>query len=247
VRPLLPSPPVLPLVLVVAGIVLFGAGLAVLRSFGAGARIGRLLAAAPLTTVADARVIAASGETPYIRVDGRIDSTDEFPDEHDRPLVFRRSRLEVRARGGWRILSEDVRRVPFSIDEGLDSIEVDTDAIADGLVVLARESTGTAADVPDRVPAGTARSAPVRLRIEQVSAVEHATVLGVPVVGPDGSPRLTRGRGRPLVVCTLERDDAMRVLAEGRRGRAAVATILLIGGPATISVGLAAALLGILG
>jgi hypothetical protein len=237
---------VLPLVLVIAGIALFCAGLVVLRSFGAGARIGRLLAAAPLTTVADARVLAASGDAPYIRVDGRIDSTDEFPDEHDRPLVFRRSRLQIRGRGGWRTFSEELRRVPFSIDEGLESIDVDTEAITDGLVVLARESTGTAADVPDRVPAGTAATAPVRLRIEQVSAVEHATVLGVPVVGPDGTPRLTLGRGRPLVVCTLERDDAMRVLAEGRRGRAMTATVLLVGGPAVISIGLAAALLGVL-
>ena len=39
---------VLPLVLVAAGIAIFGAGVAVLRSFGSGVRIGRLLAAAAL-------------------------------------------------------------------------------------------------------------------------------------------------------------------------------------------------------
>jgi len=236
---------VLPLVLVAVGIALFGAGLAVLRSFGPGARIGRLLAAAPLVTIADARVLAATGEARYVRIDGLIDATDQFPDEHDRPLVYRRSRLEMKSGGRWRPVSEDVHAVPFTVGEGLDAIDVDAESLRDGLVVLVRESAGTAADVPDPIPAGIAPETPVRLRIEQVSSVEHATVLGVPVVGPDGEPRITRGMGRPLVVCTLDRDAAMRVLAEGRRGRAAAASVLLVAGPAMVSAGLAAALLGV--
>jgi hypothetical protein len=236
---------VLPLVLVAVGIGLFSAGLAVLRSFGPGARIGRLLAAAPLVSITGARVLAATGETRYVRIDGRIDATDPFPDENDRPLVYRRSRLEVKSAGRWRPVSEEVRSVPFTVGEGLDAIHVDAGSLRDGLVVLVRESAGTAADVPDRLPAGTAPETPIRLRIEQVSSVEHATVIGILVAGPDGEPRITRGMGRPLVVCTLERDDAMRVLAEGRRGRAVAASILLVAGPATVSIGLAAALLGI--
>ena len=58
---------------------------------------------------------------------------------------------------------------------------------------MPRESVGTAADVPDRVPDGTPPDRVVRLRVEQVSSVEHAIVLGVPVATPGAEPdvRLT--------------------------------------------------------
>ena len=61
----------------------------------------------------------------------------------------------------------------------------------------------------------------MRLRVEQVSSVEHAVVLGVPVAGPGEQPvRMTAGLGRPLILTTLETPEAMRILA-GRRRRAA--------------------------
>jgi hypothetical protein len=83
----------------------------------------------------------------------------------------------------------------------------------------------------------------VRLRIEQLSSVEHATVLGVPVMTPDGRVVLTAGTGRPLVVSTLERDEAMRVLAEGGRARPVAAAVALAGGLLGLATGLAWALL----
>ena len=46
-------------------------------------------------------------------------------------------------------------RVPFEVRDGLDAIAVDDAALDAGLVVVPRESVGTAADVADRVPAGT--------------------------------------------------------------------------------------------
>ncbi len=232
----------LSLLLVASGLIAGAAGLLVLRSFGPGLRVGRLLSVTPVIPIEDAVAIAASGEERYIGVEGRIDALDEFEDDVHRPLVFRRRRLEARVRGRWATIEDAVERVPFFVDAGPASVAVDVEALGAGVVVLPRESVGTAAEVPDRVPAGTPPRTPVRLRIEQVSSVEHATVLGCPRRGADGTTRMTAGLGRPLVLTTLEREEAMRVLAGGRRGRATAAAALLAVAPVLLAAGLFTAL-----
>ncbi len=67
-------------------------------------------------------------------------------------------------------------------------------------------------------------------------------MLGVPIVTPDGRVAITAGTGRPLVVSTLERDEAMRVLAEGGRARPVAAAAALAGGLVGLLVGMAWAL-----
>ena len=94
--------------------------------------------------------------------------------------MLRRTRLQVRDGRDWRAIEDRREVVPFSVRDGLDAIAVDADALDAGLVVIPRESVGTAGDAPDRVPAGTGPTTPVRLLVEQVSSVEHAIVLGVP-------------------------------------------------------------------
>jgi hypothetical protein len=230
---------VIPPLLVLAGVVALAAGWLVMRRFGGRARIGRVLAVTPVVPVAEARAIAERGGQRYVGVLGRIDSEHEFEDEHQRPLVLRRTRLETRAGSRWTAI-EDVRQVvPFEISETLATIAVDGDALDEGLVVVSREAEGTAADVPDRVPEGTPPATPVRLRIEQVSSVEHALVLGLPVMDPDRGPILRPGFGRPLILTTLERDEAMRVLASGRRETAILASALLAGGLVAALIGTA--------
>ena len=241
-----------PLVVIVAGLVSIGLGSLLLRTYGVRGRVGRLLAVTPAVGIAAARDSAAVGARRYVRVDGRLDADDEFPDENERPLVFRRRRLEARRGRGWAVLEERRDAVPFRVREGLDEIDVDVDALDAGLVTLVRESAGTAAEAVAALPAATAPlppalaslppTTPVRLRIEQLSSVEHATVLGVPVVLADGRVAMTSGTGRPLVVSTLERAEAMRVLAGGSRARPAAAAAALGGGMAALAVGLAWAL-----
>ena len=226
-----------PLLVIAAGIVAIAIGTLFLRSYGPRVRIGRLLAVTPSVTLAEARDVAASGARRYVRVEGRLDADEEFPDEHGRPLVLRRRRIEARLRGGWSILDEQIQAVPFRLREGLDELGVDATSLDEGLVTLAKESIGTAAEVADRLPARLPPKTPVRLRIEQLSSVEHAAVLGMPAVGADGSVLMTRGMGRPLVVCTLERDEAMRVLADGRRARPIAAAIALAAGLALMVAG----------
>jgi hypothetical protein len=228
---------VTPLLPIALGVVALIAGAVVLRSIGSRYRVGRLLAAAPTVSVADARA-AAAGPPRYLRVSGRIDAADEFEDEHHRPLVFRRTRLEVRDGRAWRTIDDQRESVRFEVREGLDAIAIDADALDDGLVVVPRESVGTAAEVPDRVPAGLAPSTPVRLRIDQVSSVEHAIVAGVPTAGPDGQARMAAGLGRPLILSTLEQDEAMRILAAGSR-RPMWAALSLALGAALLTIGLA--------
>lgn len=231
-----------PLFVIAAGIVAVAIGSLLLRSYGPRVRVGRLLAVTPSVSVAAARDLASSGARRYVRIDGRLDADEVFPDEHERPLVFRRRRVEARLRGGWRVLDERRDLVAFRLREGLDEVGVDGEALGDGLVTLVRESVGTAAEVADRLPTKLAPETVVRLRIEQLSSVEHASVLGVPVVGADGAIEMTSGTGRPLVVCTLEREEAMRVLADGRRARPIAAAVSLAGGLVLLVAGIGWAL-----
>jgi hypothetical protein len=224
-----------PLLLGAAGVVALGVAAAILRSFGPRYRVGRLLAVVPLVPIGEAARVAAAGERRYVRIEGRIDSDEEFEDEHHRPLVLRRRTIEwQRSADGnaWRqTAAPSVELAPFLLREGLDEIGVDAAALAEGLVVIPRMSIGTVADLGDLAPGDIPSDAAARLVIEQVSSVEHATVLGVPVLGADGAAVMTAGMGRPLIMTTLERDEAMRVLTGGatRRSRLAIAC-LAVGG-----------------
>jgi len=231
---------VIPLWLVGLGVVVCLMAGILLRRMGPGFRIGRLLAGAPEVTVDEVATAAAGGQ-PYVRVHGRIASDEEFPDEVDRPLVYRRRRLELATEPSgrrWRTIEDEVTAVPFGLEERNAFVAVDAARLDAGLTVIVRESVGTAADAPDRVPPGTPSTMPLRHRVHQVSAVEQAFVAGMPRIGEDGLPVLTAGGGRPLILTTLELPEAMRLLAAGHRRTVVVATLLL-------ALGLGLAALGI--
>jgi hypothetical protein len=220
---------VTPLLLLIAAIACLGAALVLLRSLGDRYRVGRLLAAAPLVEIEAAREMAARDAT-YVRVNGRITSDEEFPDENDRPLVFRRKRIDIGDRGGWKTIADEREAVPFGIEMRGAFIAVDEAGIGGGLVAIPRESVGVVADLPagylDSVTEQPASDTPARLAIEQLSAVEQATVCGTPVLR-DGQPMMTAGKGRPLIVTTLDQPAAMRLLAAGYRSRVLAAAVLV--------------------
>ncbi len=227
-----------PLILLVPGALALVAGVAILRSFGPAFRVGRLLASTPVLPLPEVLRLA-DGPERYVGVRGRIDAEEPFEDDAHRPLVLQRVRLSLRDAQRWRTVDEQRRAVLFEIREGLDGLVVDGDALDEGLVVMPRESIGRAGDVPDRIPTGTPPDRAARLRVEHVSAVDHAIVIGVPRRATDGSVRLGPGRGRPLILSTLEPDEAMRVLAGGDGRRTLAAAIALGGGLALVSLGLA--------
>ena len=233
---------VVPLVFVLLGVAALTVGSIILRSFGPGFRVGRLLSTTPIVPVAEALRLA-DGRPRYIGVRGRVDAVDGFEDDAHRPLVLRRARLQVLLDGRWDVIDDHLEAVDFTLDEGLDSIAIDRSVLGAGLVVVPRESVGTVADAPDRMPPGLDPSLPLRLRVEQVSSIEHAMALGVPMADASGSVHLTAGLGRPLVLTTLEPAEAMRILAAGERRRPMAAAIALVGGLTLLAVGLLLALL----
>jgi len=230
---------VTPLLLAGLGLAVLAAGLAILLSFGHRYRVGRLLATAPLVTVAEAVRLADEATPRYIRIEGRIDSEQEFEDADHRPLVLRRTRIEARTGmgGRWRAVEDGIEAVPFQLNEGLDSIAIDESGLRDGLVVVPRQSVGVAGDLGDRLPADVPRDTQTRVTIEQVSSVEHAIVLGRPARDDTGQPRMTGGLGRPLVLTTLEIPEAMRILTGGALLRSRIAAGCLIAGATLVVVG----------
>jgi len=215
-----------------------------MRRLGSGARVGRILAATPVVPVARAVEMAGRGVPRYVGVGGRIDAAEAFEDDAGRPLVLRRTRLELRRGSGWAAVEDRREAVPFTIAGGLESISVDADALDVGLVVVTRWSDGTAAEIPDRVPDGTDPATPVRLRVEHLSTIDHALALGVPGMDPERGPILRPGLGRPLVLTTLEPAEAMRLLAAGRRGAVLAISALLAGGLVAVGGGLVWAIAG---
>jgi hypothetical protein len=234
-----------PLLPLVAGLVSLAIGFFIRPSLGQRYRVGLLLASAPRVSIAEAKAMAA-GSPRYVQVAGRVDAETDFEDDAHRPLVFRRTRLQRRSGSTWIDVDDHRERVPFELREGLDSIVVDDRELDAGLVVVVRESVGTAADVPDRVPAGIDPQTPVRLRIEQVSSVEHAIAVGVPRLDDEGTPTISAGLGRPLILATMDRSDALRVLADGRPAQPILLAATLIGGAALVAIGLLWALVAAL-
>lgn len=227
-----------PLLLGAAGVVALGIAAAILRSFGSGYRVGRLLAVAPRVSVAEAVQLAEAGNGGYVRIEGRIDSEAEWEDADHRPLVLRRTTFDWRAAGSggaWTAFDARLEVVPFVIREGLDEIAVDVGGIADGLVTVPRESVGEARDIEAMTNAGIDPGAQARLRVEHVSTIDHATVLGVPVRAEDGGFAIGPGMGRPLILSTLEGDEAMRALSGGATGRSRIAFACLVVGAVLVA------------
>lgn len=239
-------------VLLAVGLVALVAALVLLGRVGPAWRVGRLLAVAPVLPLAEVVAAARSGEERLVRIHGRISSEEEFPDENDKPLVYRRQRLSWSdARGRRHALDEERLAVPFGLEDRADFVALDLDALGDGLVVVPRVAEGTVAELPahvrERIPEARLPADPaarVHLRVDQVSAVEHATAVGVPRIGPDGAALLTAGRGRPLILTPLDPPAAMRVLAAHRRGTVRAIVVLLATGGAFVVAALVAALLG---
>ena len=240
-----------PLLLTAGGVLALLAAVVIQGRFGPRGRVGRLLAVAPRVSIAEAVRLAQDGPPRYVRIDGRLDSDEAFEDDAHRPLVVRRTTIETRPAGSsaaWREVSVNLETVPFVVREGLDEIGVEGRSLAQGLVVVPRERSGVSGDLGDGAPAGVGPDAPVRMVVEHASTVEHAAVLGVPRREADGRLLIGPGLGRPLILTTLEQDEAMRVLTGGAAGRARLAVIALASGVVLLLLallwGLADALIG---
>ena len=227
------------------GAALLVIGLLLSRRTDARTRAGQLLAGlSPISPTEALKLAALRGESaPYLAIKGSIDAPEIFEDEHHRPLVFRRERVSIADEGGWRVIDTAERSLPFVVSDPSNSISIATADLADGLVVVERRWEGsvaelhaagreyqrpeTAALVAALAPSDPTRGA--RVGLEQISNLDRATAAGQLVDG-----ELRAGAGRPLVVTTLERADALRLLGGEARGRLVSSTLAL----ALLAIGL---------
>ncbi|MFM8934956.1 MAG: hypothetical protein ACKOGF_03495 [Candidatus Limnocylindrus sp.] len=235
-----------------------GAGLIALsvwasRRGGTRARSARLMAGLAPVSPEEALLV---GEGRYLAVQGSIDAAEAFDDENHRPLVYRRERVLVREGDTWRELERAVRSVQFFITSPSASIEIDADSLGDGLVVIERQWEGSVLeldasgrtftdDATSALVTALATSAPTltaRVVLEQISTLDRGTVVGLLRNG-----RLTAaGTGQPLVLTTLDRRDALRILGSEARGSLAISLITLaalVAGVLTVGI----AIVGLLG
>ena len=227
------------------GAALLVIGLLLSRRTDARTRAGQLLAGlSPISPTEALKLAALRGESaPYLAIKGSIDAPEIFEDEHHRPLVFRRERVSIADEGGWRVIDTAERSLPFVVSDPSNSISIATADLADGLVVVERRWEGSVAELhaagreyqrPETAAlvAALATSDPTRgarVRLEQISNLDRATAAGQLVDG-----ELRAGAGRPLVVTTLERADALRLLGGEARGRLVSSTLAL----ALLAIGL---------
>ena len=225
-----------PVVVVGAALILFG--LLLSRRTDARTRAGQLLAGLSPISPTDALKLAAlrGDAAPYLAIKGSIDAPEIFEDENHRPLVYRRERVSIADEGGWRVIDTAERSLPFVVSDPSSSISIATADLADGLVVVERRWEGSVAELhvagreyqsPETAAlvAALAVSDPTRgarVGLEQISNLDRATAAGQLIDG-----ELRAGAGRPLVVTTLERAEALRLLGTEGRGRLASSTLAL--------------------
>jgi hypothetical protein len=225
-----------PIAIVGAALILFG--LLLSRRTDARTRAGQLLAGlSPITPTAALRLAALRGDSaPYLAIKGSIDAAEIFEDESHRPLVFRRERVSIADEQGWRVIDVAVRSLPFVISDPSSAIRIAASDLADGLVVVERRWEGSVAELhaagreyqsadTAALVAAIAASDPTRgarVGLEQISNLDRATAAGQLVDG-----ELRAGAGRPLVVTTLERAEALRMLGAEGRNRLASSTVAL--------------------
>ena len=225
-----------PVVIVGAALILLG--LLLSRRTDARTRAGQLLAGlSPISPTEALRLAALRGDAaPYLAIKGSIDAPEIFEDENHRPLVYRREQVSIADEGGWRVIDTAERSLPFVVSDPSSSISIATADLADGLVVVERRWEGSVAELhaagreyqsPETAAlvATIAASDPTRgarVGLEQISNLDRATAAGQLVDG-----ELRAGAGRPLVVTTLERAEALRLLGSEGRGRLASSTAAL--------------------
>ena len=233
--------------LIAAGALLIALSVWSSRRGGTRTRVARLMAGvAPISP----REALLAGDGHYLAVSGNIDAVEAFEDENHRPLVYRRERVLVADGTTWREIERVVRSVPFVLSGKEHSVGIDAEKLTDGLVVIERQWDGSVEELatanrdyqdPESRTllaqlAATAPSTRARVILEQISALDRGTAAGV----LRGGTLTTGGAGQPLVLTTLDRREALRILGGGQRVSLVagfVSLLLLIAGVLLLLIG----------
>ena len=177
------------------------------------------------------------GDGHYLAVSGNIDAAEAFEDESHRPLVYRRERVVIADGATWREIERVVRSVPFVISDGDHALAIDAAQLGDGLVVIERQWDGSVAELaaaqrdyqdPESATlvaqlASAAPTAGARVILEQISTLDRGTAAGL----LRGGALTAGGAGQPLVLTTLDRREALRILGSGQRASLAAGLLTL--------------------
>jgi hypothetical protein len=131
-----------------------------------------------------------------------------------------------------------VRSVPFVISDGGHALAIDSAQLGDGLVVIERQWDGSVAELaaahrdyqnPESAAlvAQLASAAPAtgaRVILEQISTLDRGTAAGL----LRGGALTAGGAGQPLVLTTLDRREALRILGSGHRASLAAGLLTLL-------------------
>lgn len=238
--------------LLVSGALLIALSIWGSRRGGTRTRAARLMAGVAPVSPREALLV---GDGHYLAVSGNIDAAEAFEDESHRPLVYRRERVLITDGSAWREIERVVRSVPFVISDGAHSVAIDAAQLGDGLVVIERQWDGSVAELaaahrdyqdPESAALVTqlATAAPAtgaRVILEQISTLDRGTAAGL----LRGGALTAGGAGQPLVLTTLDRREALRILGSGQRASLAaglLTLLLLIAGLLLFVIGSAALL-----
>jgi hypothetical protein len=205
------------------------------RRGGTRTRAARLMAGVAPVSPREALLV---GDGHYLAVSGNIDAAEAFEDESHRPLVYRRERVLIADSATWREVERVVRSVPFVISDGDHSLTIDAAQLGDGLVVIERQWDGSVAELaaahrdyqnPESAAlvAQLASAAPTtgaRVILEQISTLDRGTAAGL----LRGGALTAGGAGQPLVLTTLDRREALRILGSGQRASLAAGLLTLL-------------------
>lgn len=205
------------------------------RRGGTRTRAARLMAGVAPVSPREALLV---GDGHYLAVSGNIDAAEAFEDESHRPLVYRRERVLIADGSAWREIERVVRSVPFVISDGEHALAIDAAHLGDGLVVIERQWDGSVAELaaahrdyqdPEiaTLVAQLATAAPAtgaRVVLEQISTLDRGTAAGLL---RDGT-LAAGGAGQPLVLTTLDRREALRILGSGQRASLAAGLLTLL-------------------
>ena len=221
--------------LLVSGALLIALSIWSSRRGGTRTRAARLMAGVAPVSPREALLV---DDGNYLAVSGNIDAAEAFEDESHRPLVYRRERVLIADGSTWREIERVVRSVPFVISDGDHSLAIDAAQLGDGLVVIERQWDGSVAELaaahrnyqdPESATLVTqlATAAPAtgaRVILEQISTLDRGTAAGL----LRGGALTAGGAGQPLVLTTLDRREALRILGSGQRASLAAGLLTLL-------------------
>jgi hypothetical protein len=211
----------LPAWLAVAGLLLLGTGMVLVRRSGARPTMGRRLAGARQLRVGELLDIAPGAALPGrpVRVVGRIRCADPIvTSQEDRLVAFHRDVEVASARGAWQRIERLRETRSFELWDHDGSLPVDPAEAAEPLIVLPHVWTGSADELDESYAAaldrvGQEQGPPTRARstTRMVSVVDRLLLLALIGRDEDGHIRLAPPSGGYLLT-SLELDDAMRLL-----------------------------------